>query len=248
MRGDRVGVGHIGTVHGGARGSGDTADGDDGNRACGHRKHGIVNRYWKHKLSSVDQQGGEKVDACAVVRVWFWTCGFNGSGAVRTDGIRWDRVGVGDIGAMQVGAWISGYTECGDDSRRVASQRNHNILDEHWHGERNEGIQQGGDRVGISDGTRGWFWKCDFHDDGAVRTDGMRGDRVGVGDIGAVHGGAWVSGYETCVVDGRTEIWEHERGMVDGPWLGQRDASGEQCRDGIGASDRSWLESWTSGV
>ena len=77
-----------------------------------------------------------------------------------------------------------------------------------------------------------------------VRADGMRGDRVGVRDIGTVQGGAWGSGDETyCVVNWRT-IWEHERGMVSGRWLGQRDASGKQCRDWIGTSDGARVEPW----
>ena len=70
---------------------------------------------------------------------------------------------------------------------------------------------------------------------------------MGVGDIGAVYGGAWGSGYETCVVDGRTEIWEHERGMVGGRWLGQRDASGKQCWDAIGTIIGTRVEPWGCG-
>ena len=70
---------------------------------------------------------------------------------------------------------------------------------------------------------------------------------MGVGDIGAVQGGARVLGDETyCVVSWR-EIREHERGMVGGRWLGQRDASGKQCGDGIGTSDGARLEPWACG-
>ena len=110
--------------------------------------------------------------------------------------MRGDRVGVGDIGAVQGGAWGSGDATCGDDGRDAIRQRDRSILDGHWEGEHDGGIQQGGDRVGMGDGS--WFesWACCIHDDGAVRADRMQGDRVGVSDIVAVHGGAWGSGDE----------------------------------------------------
>jgi hypothetical protein len=41
-----------------------------------------------------------------------------------------------------------------------------------------------------------------FHRDGEVGTDGMRGDGVGVGDVGAVPGGAWCSGHASGDGDG----------------------------------------------
>ena len=106
------------------------------------------------------------------------------------------RVGVRDVGAVQGGARGSGDSACGDDGRGTIRQRYYGILDGHWQVERDEGIQQGGDRVGFDDGS--WFepWGCCFDGDGAVRADGMQGDRVGVGDVGALQGGARGSGDE----------------------------------------------------
>jgi hypothetical protein len=112
--------------------------------------------------------------------------------------MRGDRVGVGDIGALQGGARGSGDASCGDDGRGAIRQRDRGILDGHWQGELDEGLQQGGDRVGVSDGARGEHGACWFHGDGAFRADGMRGDRVGVGDIGAVPCGARGSGDASC--------------------------------------------------
>ena len=100
-----------------------------------------------------------------------------------------DRVGVRDNGAVQGRAWGSGYAASGVDDRRAARQWDRSMLDGYWQGERHEGIQQGGDRDGIGDGAWGWFGDCGLHGDGAVRTDRMRGDRVGVGDIFAVQDG-----------------------------------------------------------
>jgi hypothetical protein len=67
---------------------------------------------------------------------------------------------------------------------------------------------------------------------------------VGVGDVGAMQGGARGSGDAACSVDSWITIWEHERGMVSGRWLGQRAASGKQCSDGIGTSDGTRVEPW----
>lgn len=48
-----------------------------------------------------------------------------------------------------------------------------------------------------------------------IRIDGIRGDKVGVGDIGDVEGGGRVSGNTTNNCDdGRGAIWDHDRTMV----------------------------------
>jgi hypothetical protein len=193
MRGDWVGVGDIGAVHDGARGSGDASCGDDGRGAVRQRDHGILDGHWQGKRDEGIQQGGDRDGIGDGARGEHGACCFHCHGAVRADGMRGDSVGVGDIGAVQGGARGSGDTACGDDGRGAIRQRDRGILDGHWQGERDEGIQQGGDRVGVCDSARGWFWRCCFHGDGAVRADGMRGDRVGVGDIGTVQGGSWGS-------------------------------------------------------
>ena len=101
--------------------------------------------------------------------------------------MRGDRVGVGDIGEMQGGAWGSGDAPCGDDGRGAGRQYDGSILSGPWLCERHVVSREpSGDRVGVIDGARIESWACRFHCHGAVRTDGMRGDRVGVGDIGAV--------------------------------------------------------------
>ena len=97
--------------------------------------------------------------------------------------MRGNRVGVGDVGAVQGGARGSGDASCGDDGRGAIRQRDRGLLDGHWQGERDEGIQQGGDRVCLGDGARVEPGTSSFHGDGTVRADGMRGDRVGVRDL-----------------------------------------------------------------
>jgi hypothetical protein len=87
--------------------------------------------------------------------------------------MREDRVGVGDIGAVQSWAWGSRDAACGDDGRGALRQRDRPILDRHWEGELDEGMQQGGDRFDGGDGARSWIWVCSFHSDCAGRADGM---------------------------------------------------------------------------
>ena len=57
--------------------------------------------------------------------------------------------------------------------------------------------QPGGHRVGVGDGAWVEHGACDVHGHGETRSDGMRGDGVGVGDVGAVHGGARVTWHST---------------------------------------------------
>ena len=51
------------------------------------------------------------------------------------------------------------------------------------------------DRVGVGDGTRRRNGSGGVHVDGAIRGDGVRGDGVGVGDVGAVFGWTRHSGH-----------------------------------------------------
>ena len=94
--------------------------------------------------------------------------------------MRGDRVGVGDIGAVQGGARGSGDATCGDDGRDAIRQWDSSILDGHWEGELDEGIQQCGDGIGFVDTARVEPWACCFDGDGAVRADRMRGVILGL--------------------------------------------------------------------
>ena len=156
-------------------------------------------------------------------------------------------MGVGDIGAVQDGTWVSGDETYCVVRWRTIWQHERGMVGGRWLGQRDASGKRCGDGIGTSDGARVEPWACGFHGDGAVRADGMRGDSVGVGDICAVQGGDWGSEDETyCFVSWRT-IWEHERGMVGGRWICQRDASGKQCRDGIGIIDSARVEPWACG-
>jgi hypothetical protein len=155
MRGDRVGVGDIDEMQGSAWGSGDASCGDDDRGAARQYDGSILSGsglYERHVVSR--EPGGDRDGVSDSARIEPWACCFDGDGAVRADGMRGDRVGVGDVSAMPCWARGSGDASCGDDGRGAIRQRDCSILNGFWDGERDEGIQQGGDRVGISDFAR----------------------------------------------------------------------------------------------
>ena len=76
----------------------------------------------------------------------------------------------------------------------------------------------------------------------------MRGDGVGVGDIGEVPGVAWRTGDAAGGDDGRGDDRKHDAGMDGGLGRTQWDASGEPRRDGIGVGDGAWVEHGVGGV
>ena len=80
--------------------------------------------------------------------------------------------------------------------------------------ERDATGEPSGDRVGVGDDTRGEHGACDVHGAGTGGAHGMRGDGVGVGDIGEVPGDAWSSGDTASGDDGRGAIGERDTGVV----------------------------------
>ena len=93
-------------------------------------------------------------------------------------------------------------------------------------------------RIGVSNGTRGGDGACDVHGEGTGGGDGMRGDGVGVGDIGEVHGVGRGEGDTAGGDDGRGAGRERDGGVVGG--RGGRDERGAETEpggDGVGVGD-----------
>ena len=97
MRGDGVGVGDVGQVYGRSQGEGiEEGRGDDG-RAARELDAGMEHRrgrYAERDAGHQPERSGGCVDYCA----WIGDGGIVGDStdATRTDGMRGDRVGVGD--------------------------------------------------------------------------------------------------------------------------------------------------------
>ena len=120
------------------------------------------------------------------------------------DGMRGDGVGVRDVGAVYDGRTGSERHchNCGD-GRTARRVNEYGGVDGQWNDERHNTQQHWRDGIGVCDGA--WIGAgTDYADvDGPSRADGMRGDGVGVGDVGAVY-------------DGRPEGERHDHRCCDG--------------------------------
>ena len=135
--------------------------------------------------------------------------------------MRGDGVGVGDIGEVQGDARSAGDTAGGDDGGGAGKEQDAGVVGGRWGTECNASSEPRRDRVVVGDGARGEHGACWFNGDSAVRAYRMRGDRVGVGDIGAVQGGARDIWHTTRGDDGRGEGRERDTGMVGGLGRGE---------------------------
>ena len=72
----------------------------------------------------------------------------------------------------------------------------------------------------------------------------MRGDGVGVGDVGEVHGGAWEAGHTAGGDDGRGAVWEWIIGLLYGRGGFERDERVQPCGDGVGVGDGARGGAW----
>jgi len=100
--------------------------------------------------------------------------------------MRGDGVGVGDVGAVPDILWGEGDAAGGDDGGGALRERQRHSLGGCGRHERDRTIQRCGDGVSVGDSTRGWSGACVVHSVGTDGGDRMRGDGVGVGDVGAV--------------------------------------------------------------
>ncbi len=132
--------------------------------------------------------------------------------------MRGDRVGVGNVGAMQGGARGSSDETCSVDSWITIWEHERGMVSGRCLDQRAASGKPRGVGIGISDGA--WIepWACSLHGDYAVRAYRMRGDRVGVRDIGAMQGWSWGSEIVACVDDGRGAAKQRDRCTFDGHW------------------------------
>ena len=102
MRGDGVGVGDVGEVHGDARGAGDAAAGDDGGGAGRRERDGGVvgGRGGIERDASTERRGDRSVVGDGA-RGEHGACDVHGTGSGGAHGMRGDGVGVGLFVALQ---------------------------------------------------------------------------------------------------------------------------------------------------
>ena len=102
--------------------------------------------------------------------------------------MRGDGVGVGDIGEVHGDGRSSGDSTGDDDGRGERRQHDARVVGGRGLIERDGSSEPSRHRVGVSDGAREPYGAGDVHGTGTGGAHGMRGDGVGVGDIGEVPG------------------------------------------------------------
>ena len=96
------------------------------------------------------------------------------------------RVGVGDICAVRGWTRSPRVTAGGGDHWRTRGKHDPSLVAGHCDAEHDTSKEQGRDRVSIGDCARCEDGARVIHRTGPRGTDGMRGDGVGVGDVGEV--------------------------------------------------------------
>ncbi len=123
---------------------------------------------------------------------------------------------VGDIREVSGDSWGSGDTTGGDDGRGAGRECDTGLVGGLGRSDCDVQAEPGGDRVGVSDGTRVEHGVCDVHGAGSGEGDGVRCDGVEVRDIREVSGDAWGSGDTAGGDDGRGAGREGDTGLVGG--------------------------------
>jgi hypothetical protein len=209
-----VGVGDIGEVPGDARSAGDAADDDDCGRAGRQRDAGVVGEPWGIERDGSTEPSGDRVGVGDGARGEHGACDVHGTGSGGAHGMRGDGVGVGDIGEVPGDARSAGDAAADDDGGGAERQRDAGVVGGCGGIERDGSTEPSGDRVGVGDGARGEHGACDVHGTGSGGAHGMRGDGVGVGDIGEVPGHARSAGDAAGDNDGGGAGRQRDAGVV----------------------------------
>jgi len=233
-----VGVRDIRKVSDGAWRSGDTVRGGDGRDAGRQYDADMVFGSCEHQSGALDQP------------CWHWiidaystwgkhrACDIHGQGTRRAHGMRGNRVGIGDINDMQGLSICIWWLPAGcDDGGGATRERDTGMVGRFHCCECDATTESCCDRISVRDDTRGEHGACDVHGAGTGGALGMRGDRVGVGDICEVSCEDWRSGDTPSGVDGRGDRGKRDTGMVGRLGVVERDAPWEPSRDRIGVNN-----------
>jgi hypothetical protein len=209
-----VGVGDISEVPGDARSAGDTAADDDGESLGIQRDAGMVGGRLGLDHFKSRKPSGDRVGVGDGARGEHGACDVHGTGSGGAHGLRGDGVGVGDIGEVPGNARSAGDAAGDDDGGGAGRQRDAGVVGGRGGLEREYSTEPSGDRVGVGDGARGEHGACDVHGTGSGGAHGLRGDGVGVGDIGEVPGHARSAGDTAADDDGGGAGRQRDAGVV----------------------------------
>jgi hypothetical protein len=146
-------------------------------------------------------------------------------------------VGVGDVGAVPGGAWVSGHSSGDVDRRGAEREHDGGLVGGRDRDQRDWTGQCSRDGVSVGDGTRGRTWVAGAYRSCEDRRDGMRGDGVGVGDVGALPDILWGKWDAAGGDDGGRAVRERQRHVLGGCWRHERDRTIQQGRNGVSVGD-----------
>ena len=153
MRGNGMGVGHIGEVPGDVWGLGDTASGDDGRGAGKEREAGMITGLGVIERDATAEPSRDSVGVVDDTRSKRGVCGVHESGSGGDHKMRGDKMGVGHIGEVPVDTWGSGDTASGDDSRGAGIERDTGMVAGLGVIEHDATAEPSGDSVSVGDDT-----------------------------------------------------------------------------------------------
>jgi hypothetical protein len=154
--------------------------------------------------------------------------------------VRGHQLGVGDIREMSGESWDFGHPSCDGDCGITERKLEPGLVCGHGFYQRAAPKQSRSDGGGVCDGPRHGPVLCATHEQGPLVTDGGRGNRLGVTDIGCMPSRARVERYATSGDDGGPGQRQCESGMVCGRRCYQPDSTGEPGRLGLGVCDGVW--------
>ena len=152
-------------------------------------------------------------------------------------------LGVGDVGEMPGGAWSTGYQTSGDDGRGAGRERDTGMVSRRGSSECGAAGKPCRNRVDLADPSWIEHGACELHRHDSPRPIWMRDHRVGVGDIGAVPGGAWGSRQPAGCNDIGVSELECKPDMVSRwRWPDECASSRKPCRHWVGVGHGAWVE------
>jgi hypothetical protein len=197
----------------------------------------MVGRRSLSEQNGSKEPSGDRVGVGDGARGEHGACDVHGTGSGGAHGLRGDRVGVGDIGQVPGDARSAGDTAANNDGGGASKKHHARIVNGRRGIERDGSTEPSGDRVGVGDGARGEHGACDVHGTGSGGAHGLRGDGVGVGDIGEVPGDARGEGDAAGDDDGGRAGRQPVAGTVGGRGGLERDGSTEPSGDRVGVGD-----------
>jgi len=162
--------------------------------------------------------------------------------------MRGDGVAIGDVGAVSCWAWGRRDTSGGHDGRGAWGERDAGVVGGHCRTEQDAASEPCRDRVGVDDGTRVEHGRGGVYSEREGGTHGMRGDGLGVGDVGAVSCWAWRRRNTSGGDDGRGAGWERQPDVVHGHGGTEQDAASESRWHGISVDDSTRIELGGGGI